>query len=270
VAVVIVAMFPTGSTVNAIVAVAVLDPEVPITVCGLTPSLALPSAVKVRIEVTVPFAGGVTWLDENHASNPQFCPQGERDTLSETGELNPFSLVTVTVLETSPPCCTVTELGDAETLKPGPSRTTVTATAVTAAVFVPEVLSTVTVLVLTVADDVAVNVRVEVTVPFAGGVTGFGENDTVSPLGRPAAMLNVVAELNPFLLVTVTVLVAVAPCCTLTVLGDAETLMPGVPGFPEPEEDPEPQPSATIAIKPRTKAGAAFLPIKLRTFPFIL
>lgn len=95
-------------------------------------------------------------------------------------------------------------------------------------VSVPDVPVTVTVLVPVVAVEDAVNVNVEVALPFAGGVTGFVEKAAVTPLGRPDA-LNVVAELNPFWLVTVTVLVALVPCCTLTALGEAETVKPGVP-----------------------------------------
>jgi len=55
----------------------------------------------------------------------------------------------------------------------------------------------VTVAVPTVALEEAVSVRVEVALPFAGGVTGLVENVAVTPLGKPLA-LSVVAELNPF------------------------------------------------------------------------
>jgi hypothetical protein len=68
----------------------------------------------------------------------------------------------------------------------------------------------VTVAVPTVALADAVSVRVDVALPFAGGVTGFVENAAVTPEGRPDA-LNVVAELNPPVLVTVMVLVPLAP-----------------------------------------------------------
>ena len=56
----------------------------------------------------------------------------------------------------------------------------------------------------------AVSVRVEVTVPFAAGVTGLVENAAVTPLGRPEA-LRVVAELNPPVLVMVIVLAPLLP-----------------------------------------------------------
>src|SRR3979411_3526993 len=92
----------------------------------------------------------------------------------------------------------------------------------------PEVPVTVTLVVPVVAVAEAVKVKVEVALPFAGGVTGLVEKAAVTPLGSPEA-LSVVAELNPLRLVTVMVLVAVDPRVTLTALGDADTLKPGVP-----------------------------------------
>ena len=92
----------------------------------------------------------------------------------------------------------------------------------------PDVPVTVTVLVPVVAVEEAVKVNVDVALPFAGGVTGLVEKAAVTPLGSPAA-LSVVAELNPLRLVTVMVLVAVDPRVTLTVLGEAATVKPGVP-----------------------------------------
>jgi len=74
----------------------------------------------------------------------------------------------------------------------------------------PEVPVMVTVAVPTVAVEEAVSVRVEVALPFAGGVTGFVEKLAVTPEGRPLA-LSVVAELNPFWLVMVIVLVPLLP-----------------------------------------------------------
>ena len=87
----------------------------------------------------------------------------------------------------------------------------------------PEVPVTVTVLVPVVAVEDAVKVNVDVALPFAGGVTGLVEKAAVTPLGS-AEKLSVVAELNPFWLVTVMELVAVEPCCTFTLLGDADTV----------------------------------------------
>jgi hypothetical protein len=78
----------------------------------------------------------------------------------------------------------------------------------------------VTVAAPTVAEEEAVSVSVEVAVPFAAGVTGLVENVAVTPLGKPLA-LRVVAELKPPVLVTVIVLVPLAPCVTVTEAGDA-------------------------------------------------
>ena len=67
-----------------------------------------------------------------------------------------------------------------------------------------------TVAVPVVAVEVAVSVKVEVALLFAGGVTGFGENAAVTPLGSPVAV-SVVAELKPFWLVMLMVLVPLEP-----------------------------------------------------------
>lgn len=74
----------------------------------------------------------------------------------------------------------------------------------------PEVPVIVTVAAPVVAVAEAVSVRVEVTVPFAAGVTGLVENAAVTPVGRPEA-LRVVAELNPPVLVMVIVLAPLLP-----------------------------------------------------------
>jgi hypothetical protein len=74
----------------------------------------------------------------------------------------------------------------------------------------PEVPVIVTVAAPTVALAEAVSVRVEVALPFAGGVTGLVEKAAVTPLGNPVA-LNVVAELKPPVLVMVMVLVPLLP-----------------------------------------------------------
>ena len=84
----------------------------------------------------------------------------------------------------------------------------------------PDVPVTVTLVVPVVAVPEAVSVSVEVTLLFAGGVTGLGENAAVTPLGKPEA-LSVVAELKPFKLVMVMVLVPFPPCVIVREEGDA-------------------------------------------------
>lgn len=84
-----------------------------------------------------------------------------------------------------------------------------------------------------VAEEDAVKVSVDVALPFAGGVTGFVANAAVTPLGRPEA-LSVVAELNPFKLVIVIVLVPLPPCVTVTDDGAAPIVKSGVDVVPQP------------------------------------
>jgi hypothetical protein len=90
----------------------------------------------------------------------------------------------------------------------------------------PDVPVTVTVALPVVAVADAVSVRVEVALPFAGGVTGLVENAAVTPLGKPVA-LSVVAELKLFWLVMVMVLVPLPPCVTVTEDGEAPTVKLG-------------------------------------------
>jgi hypothetical protein len=92
----------------------------------------------------------------------------------------------------------------------------------------PEVPVTVTVEVPVVAVEDAVKVKVEVALPFAGGVTELVEKVAVTPAGIPEA-LRVVAALKLFWLVTVMLLFAVELRVTLTALGDAEIVKPGAP-----------------------------------------
>ena len=119
----------------------------------------------------------------------------------------------------------VSEDGEAEMAKFGGGFTVSVMVAV--CVVEPEVPVMVTVAVPVVADEEAVSVSVEVAVPLAGGVTGLVENAAVTPLGRPEA-LSVVAELKPFKLVTVMVLVPLEPCVMVRELGEAETEKSGV------------------------------------------
>ena len=106
---------PGVVTVNAMVAVWTMEPEVPVTVILVVPVVAVADAVKVRVEVALPFAGGVTGLVEKAA----VTPVGSADRLSVVAELNPFTLATVTVLVAFAPWTTLTALGAAATVKPG-------------------------------------------------------------------------------------------------------------------------------------------------------
>ena len=58
-------------TVKAMVVCWTSEPDVPVTVTVLVPVVAVEEAVNVRVEVAVPFAGGVTGLVENAAVTPR-------------------------------------------------------------------------------------------------------------------------------------------------------------------------------------------------------
>lgn len=186
--------------------------------------VAVEDAVNVRVDVALPFAGGVTGFVEK----PAVTPLGNPEALSVVAALNPFRLATVIVLLPLELCATVSDDGDALTLKFGGAFTVRAIVAVW--VVEPEVPVTVTVAVPVVAVEDAVKVSVEVAVPLAGGVTGFGENTAVTPLGNPEAV-RLVAALKPFRLVTVMVLFPLDPWVTVSDEGEAATLKSGV-GLP--------------------------------------
>jgi hypothetical protein len=91
----------------------------------------------------------------------------------------------------------------------------------------PEVPVTFTVAVPETAVAEAVSVNVEVALPFAAGVTGLVEKAAVTPLGRPVAV-SVVAELKPFRLLMVIVLVPLPPGFIVNEPGAAPMLKFGV------------------------------------------
>ncbi len=86
----------------------------------------------------------------------------------------------------------------------------------------PEVPVMVTVAVPSVAELAALSVSVPGLVVLAG------LNDAVTPVGRPDAA-RATAPVKPFCGVIVIVLVALAPCATLTLAGDAAMLNAGSP-----------------------------------------
>jgi hypothetical protein len=99
----------------------------------------------------------------------------------------------------------------------GPGGGTVTVReSVVVLVKLPEVPVIVTVLIPVVAVLLAVSVNVLVLAVLVG------LNDAVTPEGRPDAE-RLTFPLNPFCGVTVIVLVPVAPCTTVRVLGDADS-----------------------------------------------
>jgi hypothetical protein len=91
----------------------VSDPEVPINSMVVVPVGARLEALHVRVTVVLPFAGGVTGLAEAVADTPL----GNSFTLRLTEELNPFTLVTVRVVDTLPRSSIVKEEGDIDRVK---------------------------------------------------------------------------------------------------------------------------------------------------------
>jgi hypothetical protein len=91
----------------------VSDPEVPIRSMVVVPVGARREALQVMVTFTLPFAGGVTGLAEAVADTPL----GNSFTLKETAELNPFTLVTVRVVDTLPRSSIVNDEGDSDRVK---------------------------------------------------------------------------------------------------------------------------------------------------------
>ena len=91
----------------------VSDPEVPISSMVVVPVGARLEALQVRVTVVLPFAGGVTGLAEAVADTPL----GNSFTLRSTEEWNPFTLVTVRVVDTLPLSSIVKDEGDSDKVK---------------------------------------------------------------------------------------------------------------------------------------------------------
>jgi hypothetical protein len=104
-----------GATVIVTGVSLVSDPEVPIRSMVVVPVGARLVALQVRVTFTLPFAGGVTGLAEAVADTPL----GNSFTLNSTAEWNPFTLVTVRVVDTLPRSSTVNEDGDSDMVKFG-------------------------------------------------------------------------------------------------------------------------------------------------------
>jgi len=194
----------------------VVDPDVPVIVIVAAPVAAVLEAVRVSVEVTLPFAGGVTGLVENAA----VTPLGKPEALRVVAELNPPVLVMVMVLVPLLPCVTVTDAGEALIVKFGAVVEFTVSETLVVAVRLPEVPVIVTVDVPVVAVLLAVNVSTLVP------VVGFVPNAAVTPLGKPEAA-KVTLPVNPPTSVTEIVLVPVPPWVTATLLGEAESVKLG-------------------------------------------
>jgi hypothetical protein len=195
----------------------VSEPEVPVIVTVAAPVVAVEEAVSVRVEVTLPFAAGVTGLVENVA----VTPVGRPVALNVVAELKPPVLLMVIVLVPLAPWVTVREAGEAAMVKFGVAVALTVRASVVVAVRLPEVPVMVTVEVPVVAVELAV--RVSTLVP----VVGFVPNAAVTPLGNPDAA-RVTLPVNPFRSVTLMVLVPLLPWVTVRLLGESESVKLGV------------------------------------------
>jgi len=158
----------------------------------------------VKVDVVELSAEGVTGLGLKLVVTPVGAPETER----VTGELKPFSEVTVMVEVSESPCAMLREVGEAEIEKSG-AAVTVRLTS-TVWVNVPLVPVTVSVEVPVSVETPTETVRVEVSVPSAGGVTEVGLRVAVTPLGAPETE-RLTAEWKPFSEVTVMVDVSELP-----------------------------------------------------------
>jgi hypothetical protein len=182
-------------------------PDVPVTVTVAPPVEAVLLAVRVKTLDVVPGFG------LNEAVTPLGRPAAEKLTVL----LKPFCGVTVIVLLPIAPCTMLTLPGDGESVKLGAALTV--SETVVLAVRLPDVPVTVTVTAPVEAVLLAVRVKTLDVVP------GFGLNEAVTPLGRPAAE-KLTVLLKPFCGITVIVLVPDAPCIMLT-LFEAESVYVG-------------------------------------------
>src|ERR1700728_1942886 len=194
-------------TVRAMVVVALRLPEGPVMVTVDVPVVAVLLAVSVNTLVPV---GGLV-------RNAAVTPLGSPDAASVTLPVNPFLSVTEIVLVPLLPCVTDRLLGEDESVKLCVAVALTVKAIEVVAVRLPEVPVIVTVAAPVVA--VALAVSVSTLVP----VVGFVPNAAVTPLGRPDAA-SVTLPVNPFLSVTVIVLVPLLPWVTDRLLGESESV----------------------------------------------
>jgi hypothetical protein len=191
-----------AATAKAIAACAEIVPDVAVMVTVAGPTSAGAVALSFSVLAKLPLAG----------VNVAVTPVGKPPTVRVGAPVKPFSGVTVMVLVPDPPCVTLKLAGEAPNVKLAPAFTV--RLNVTDVDDVPEVPSTVTVVVPTAAADVALNVATLV-LPVEAGL-----NDAVTPAGRPG-VVNATLPVKPFFGTIVIVIGPLAPCTTLSVGADA-------------------------------------------------
>lgn len=180
-------------------------PDVPVTVRVAVPVVAVLLAVSVNVLVLVALAG----------LKDAVTPFGRPDADNATLPLKPLSELTVMELDPLDPWVMVRLLGEAESEKFGGGLTV--RERVVELDRLPDAPVMVTVAVPVVA--VLPAVRVNVLVPVV--LVGLNEADT--PAGKPDAD-KLTAPLKPLSALTVMVLVPLAPCTMVKVLGEAESV----------------------------------------------
>jgi hypothetical protein len=182
-------------------------PEDPVTLALTVPRVAVLDAVSVITLVPVVVVDGL---------NVAVTPTGRLRACSSTPPVKPPDGVTVTVLVSVAPRAMLIVPGETVTAKPGvPALDDTVRATVAVCVRLPETPVTEMLVDPTAAVLEAVNVSVLDPVVLAG------LKDAVTPLGRPLAE-RATAPVKPPDGVTVIALPAVAPCATLTLLGEAE------------------------------------------------
>lgn len=198
-------------TVSAIVAVAVVDPDVPVIVTVDDPVVAL--LLAVRVSTLDPVVGLVP--------NEAVTPLGNSEVANVTLPVNPPTSVTVIVSVALVPCVTDKVGAEALSVKPGLVAVLTVNAIVVLVVVDPEVPVIVTV------DEPVVAVLLAVSVNTLEPVVGLVPNEAVTPLGRPEAA-SVTLPVNPPTSVTEIVSVALVPCVTDKVGAEALSAKPGL------------------------------------------
>ena len=100
-------------------------------------------------------------------------------------------------------------------------------------------------------------------------VAGFGLNDAVTPLGRPAAE-KLTLLLKPFCGITVIVLVPLVPCTMLTLPGDGESVKLGIAlTVSETEVLAFKLPDAPVTVTVTAPVEAVLLAVRVRTLDVV-
>jgi len=121
---------PAATTVSVKVVVAVVDPEVPVTVMVDAPVVAVLLAVSVSTLEVVEDAG----------LNEAVTPLGRPDAVNETVPVNPARSVTVMVSVALVPCVTERLVAEGASVKPVPGTVTVMVTEFVTVPLVPTIL----------------------------------------------------------------------------------------------------------------------------------